>query len=546
MKAQYKKSKIILVLFILFCFNILQAQVAEEWFAGYSGPGNGIDQANSMVLDGSNNVYITGSSIGSGTGSDYATIKYNSSGVQQWVQRYNGPGNSLDEAYDIAIDASGNVYVTGRSRATSGENTADYATIKYNSSGEQQWVARYNGTVSGPDEAYALVLDDLNNVYVTGQSGYTQLNANIATIKYNSSGVQQWLAIYNGPGNDWDKGTSLAVDESRNVYVTGGHNVSVGTAYHDYVTIKYDSLGNQQWLNTYNGPGNNWDEAVSIGLDGFGNVYITGYSTGTVYDFATIRYNSSGVEEWVQRYSSSGNSVDVPTSMVVDGIGTLYITGAIAFNYGTIKYTPFGFREWVATYDASGNFDAANSIAIDDDGNVYVTGQSSSGSPESTKDYATVKYDANGIEQWVQRHNGTGNDWDEANSIAVDELNNVYITGFSSVSGSSDYGTIKYSQTVLGIQTVSGGIPNEFKLLQNYPNPFNPGTVVNYQLAVGSFVSLKIYDVLGNHVVTLVYEKQNAGTYVVEWDAGNFSSGIYFYTLVADGFVETKMMTLLK
>src|SRR6266516_6773880 len=100
--------------------------------------GDSYDGATAIDVDDSGNVYVTGSSTGSGTGSDYATIKYDSLGQEQWVARYNGPGNDADLATGIAIDGSGNVYVTGGS-------AGDYATVKYDSAGQQQWVARYNG-----------------------------------------------------------------------------------------------------------------------------------------------------------------------------------------------------------------------------------------------------------------------------------------------------------------------------------------------------------------------------------------------------------------
>jgi len=91
------------------------SQVTQEWVARYNGPGNSNDNAWSLAVDGSGNVYVTGSSDVSGTGRDYATVKYNSSGVQQWVARYNGPGNSSDNARSLAVDGSGSVYVTGES-----------------------------------------------------------------------------------------------------------------------------------------------------------------------------------------------------------------------------------------------------------------------------------------------------------------------------------------------------------------------------------------------------------------------------------------------
>ena len=86
----------------------------------------------------------------------------------------------------------------------------------------------------------------------------------------------------------------------------------------------------------------------------------------------------------------------------------------------------------------------------------------------------------------------------------------------------------------------------DYELKDNYPNPFNPSTTINYQLAANGFTSLKIYDVLGKEVATLVNEKQDAGTYSVQWNASVYSSGVYFYKLQSNGFVQTKRMILTK
>src|SRR5688572_7222432 len=170
-------KKILFVLTILISqFTLLYSQVSQEWIRKYNGPGAGEDAGVKIAVDAAGNIYVTGYSTGSGSGHDYTTIKYNSSGVQQWSARYNGPGNALDEASDIAVDAGGNVYVTGRSAAGANEYTYDYATIKYSPSGAELWVARYNGPVGQQDEATSITLDDEGNVYVTGQSGHPALD----------------------------------------------------------------------------------------------------------------------------------------------------------------------------------------------------------------------------------------------------------------------------------------------------------------------------------------------------------------------------------
>lgn len=96
------------------------------------------------------------------------------------------------------------------------------------------------------------------------------------------------------------------------------------------------------------------------------------------------------------------------------------------------------------------------------------------------------------------------------------------------------------------IKNISSEIPEEFKLEQNYPNPFNPSTVISYHLSAGDFISLKVYDALGNEVATLVNKKQNAGSYEVIFKDENLPSGVYYYILTSNGISDTKRMILLK
>src|SRR6266511_4137377 len=104
------------------------------------------------------------------------------------------------------------------------------------------------------------------------------------------------------------------------------------------------------------------------------------------------------------------------------------------------------------------------------------------------------------------RYTGTGFNYDAANSIIVDNGGNTYVTGYIFESPmNNDYATVKYSEFV-GIHPVSNEIPENFKLDQNYPNPFNPNTLIGYQLPINSFVTLKVYDILGRETAVLVNE----------------------------------------
>src|SRR5438094_710137 len=316
--------------------------VRRAMVARYNGPGNGSDQARAIAVDSLGGVYVTGGSVGLGGNPDYTTIKY-SAGRQVWVARYHGPG-SADGAEAIAIDNAGNVYVTGLSYASPNTSNTDYATIKYSSAGEQQWVARYNGPGNNDDSAYAIAVDSSGNVYVTGYSGAGPTTGfDYATLKYNSLGEQQWIARYSGPGNQTDEAAAIAIDDFGNVYVTGESLNSEANL--DYATIKYNSAGQEQWVARYNVPANRHDAARAITLDSSGNVYVTGSSEAEVSgtDYATVKYNSDGQEQWVVRYNGAGNFDDDAYAIAVDGSGNVYVTGRSwgsggTFDYATIKY----------------------------------------------------------------------------------------------------------------------------------------------------------------------------------------------------------------
>jgi uncharacterized delta-60 repeat protein len=421
-----------------------------SWVRRYNGPGNGFDEATSLAVDGQGNVYVTGYSQGSGTESDYATMKYNPDGIEQWVQRYDGPGHYLDYASSLAVDAQGNVYVTGYSYGSF--TSLDYATIKYNSAGVEQWVQRYNGPANADDWATSLAVDGQGNVYVTG-GDYFAGNSDYATIKYDSAGVEQWVQRYNGPANSYDAAYSLAVDGQGNVYVTGESYGWYIEQNADFYTIKYDSDGNVQWNQRYDGPANSVDYGRSLAVDGEGNVYVTGVSMldPAHCDYTTIKYNSDGDTLWLRRYNGPGNDGDFAFSVAVDRQGNVYVTGeswsGTSDDCATIKYDSSGVEQWVQRYNGPGNDgDYGRSLAVDGQGNVYVTGWTID--PNTTgDDYVTLKYDSDGNVQWLRRYNGPGNGEDHAWPLAVDGQGNVYVTGYSYDSDTNeDYATIKYVQ----------------------------------------------------------------------------------------------------
>jgi uncharacterized delta-60 repeat protein len=311
------------------------------WTNRYNGLGNGNDYAVAVAVDGNNDVIVTGYSTNSASGYGYGTIKYSSAGVPLWTNRYNGPVNGNDQAVALAVDSSNNVIVTGYSVGSLYDY--DYATIKYSSEGVPLWTNRYNGPWNGPDYANAVAVDGSNNVIVTGWSTGSGGVTDYATIKYSSEGVPVWTNRYNRSVNYLGRAYAVVVDGINNVIVTGKSMGALNN--YDYATIKYSSAGVPLWTNRYNGPGNFTDQATAVAVDRNDNVIVTGFSqgSGSGVDYATIKYSSPGVPLWTNRYNGPANGGDLATSLAVDHSGNVIVTGysidsASGYDFATIKY----------------------------------------------------------------------------------------------------------------------------------------------------------------------------------------------------------------
>jgi hypothetical protein len=555
--ANSKHKRIIfgLIIYIL-SVSVSNSQVTEQWVKTYNDIFNFNDVGTKVLVDGSGNVYVLGHSYDyTGDNDDIFLIKYGPQGTELWKAEY---GDLILGGYDIpsalAIDSSGNVYVAGSHWVSNG--VTRFETIKYNSSGVQQWVVHYAGTIAGPAGPSAIAVDGSGNIYVTGNMTGLTFSNDWVTIKYNSNGVQQWLQSYNDSYNLDDAPSDMAIDYSGNIYITG--YASLSNSSREYETIKYSPSGVQQWRAIYVNLVFGDDYGGSIAVDGNGNSYVTGDSKGSdsYFHVATVKYNSSGVQQWVQRYNGGGNGDDNGNKVVFKN-GFVYV-GGTSQGVGTgkdflaIKYNLSGSQLWSSTYNGpvSGR-DESYCLAVDDYGDVYVAGQSKG--VDGITHMTTVRYNPNGTQQWVQRYNSgqcSGYVDEAATSIAIGPTGGVLVTGWITHIDANcsfpDCCTIKYTQQGLGITPISGVIPDKFELEQNYPNPFNPSTMINFNIPKFSHVKVVVYDMQGREVLKLADEDLKAGRYALNFDGSKLSSGIYFCKLETADFVNTIRMALVK
>ncbi|MDB5227206.1 MAG: hypothetical protein JWN78_1399 [Bacteroidota bacterium] len=529
---------------------------AQQWKVRFNGTGNGIDLIKKMVVDKAGNVYVTGSSYSGTNSNDYVTIKYNTNGVQQWLARYNGPGSGSDIPNAIFVDNAGNVYVTGYSdQLTGGYINNDVATVKYSPTGAQLWVKRYDGTLQRTDAGNDVKVDAAGNVYVTGSTvvhngAYSK--EDYLTIKYNSIGVQQWTATYNGPANKVDIVVGLGLDNVGNVYVTGTSFAGADPlGEEDFATIKYNANGIQQWVARYNGPASEPDRATAIAVDGAGNSYVTGYSQGNDLDFATIKYNTNGVQQWAARYDGPVHSSDISYAIALDNSGNVYVTGSdqtILYNTDlcTIKYNANGVQQWRAHYaSASKDNDEAYALVVDATGNVFVTGYINGVSP--SWNLIVVKYNSTGTQQWVKTYDGPGHGNDYGASVGVDGNGNVYVAGASLGAGSDmDYITVKYTSAGARLANEETEIAelaqktNPAPSLQNefkiFPNPLKNDLTL--QLPAEKIYDISVIDVTGKQVF------QTSGVRdQLLIDCHTISSGDYYVRISgSDGMITRKII----
>lgn len=450
-------SFLIAILIVIIALPI-NAQIKESWAVRYDN--GGVDKSNAIGIDDFGNVFITGSSNSAGVGTeDYLTIKYNSAGSEEWTSRINGSGGSVDIAYALVIDSSGSIIITGGSVGSG--SGYDYFTIKYSSAGDTLWTRRYNGPKNSKDIAYSIALDDSQNIFITGESegltGTHGIFEDYATVKYNPAGDFQWAARYNGPAGDYDKANSICVDTEGNIYVTGvsdGGSSGSGDPHFDYATIKYNSAGLTQWIRRYNSS-NGEDEGVMVKADELGNIFVTGFSSdvSTFADYATINYSADGDTTWISRYNGPASNDDRASSLAVDNLGNVFVTGKsyggsiTNYDYTTIKYNSLGDSVWVNRYNGgASDIDGASAVSVDKSGNVYVTGYSTNIS--TAFDYATMKYNTDGDLSWIINY--TNSDFsgssDEPFAMFVDASGIVYVTGMSAL----DYAAIKYVPIQIG------------------------------------------------------------------------------------------------
>jgi len=480
------KSFLIILLLITFPSAILISQAPVTlWTKTIGGGGSDVGYSVQQTNDGG--FIIAGATDSFGAGDyDVYLVKTNQQGDTLWTRTFGGAYQ--DFGSEVQQTADGGYIIIGATKSFN-NGTDDLYLIKTDDNGDTLWTKVYGGYWG--DSGRSIKQDNEGNYIATGYTmSFDPGNADVWVLKFNEFGDTLWTRRVGG--SQVDNGASIKQSKNEG-YIITGYTQSFGSN-HDVYLIRLDSSGDTIWTNHYGGQGVDFgDDVLELDDDGFIIAgYTTSYGMGG-YDCYLVWVDLNGDTLWTKHY---GRELD----------------------------------------------DKAYAIELFEDGFVLAGYTKNTGSTEN--DALIIKTDFNGDTVWTKTIGGQYNDW----GFGMDKTND---NGLILTGEFDKYGDGKHDVWLIRLDKLISGLEEEtfftnYFLNQNYPNPFNPTTTITYQIPELSFVTLKVYDVLGSEIATLINEERPAGKYEVEFTAKNLPSGIYFYRFQTSSFRETKKMVLLK
>lgn len=576
-KKMYKISIVFLFL-ILFISNVY-SQFPESYpFETY--------------LDAAENLYVAGDD-----GHDLTIWKYNSAGIQLMMKTFSSGG--ISKGMDIVANADGtNIYVAGYFFNIFTGNY-DIQILKYADNGIGGillWHREYENML-GHDKAYGIAIDASENIYVCGYTTNFDMTTDYILIKYNSAGIYQWERKYGSTEND--VATDILTDNNY-IYLMGYKDEPVsgltgGVPTKDAMLVAYNINDLIPIPTILDLPGSSEiptsfiisEHADNTNPPTVSMVAIAGEMdriVGRVWDknyfiayFDRNPIGNQNIVGWSTDWGEYPHD-DIATGITSDNAGNLVVTGYFmndtSDDFGTLKFNKEnGNIMWGAiTYDDQGGIDRASSIFRFD--SIYAISGYSQFS--STNLFITKRFDETNpdmLEVWSNYYEPdviSNPDWQYCTNFSTETYilhDSSFITvGFGWGEDVSAFAIIKYDPAgslIYDLQPVEdrpgmnsfekvqrNSAKREFTLKQNYPNPFNPVTMISYSIPEQSYVTLKVYDMLGREVAEIVNTSQNAGNYHKRFDGSDLASGIYIYKLTAisgnNRYEKISKMTLIK
>ncbi|MDQ3021639.1 MAG: T9SS type A sorting domain-containing protein [Bacteroidota bacterium] len=430
---------------------------------------------------------------------------------------------------------------------------------KINSAGNSVWSSASAFFVAGwPQlgaDTYSAVTDGSGGIIVTYQVTWGGGTTFVFAQRVTSAGILKWTPATNGLNlsvNGESRGPVITTDER------GGAHIFW---YNDNIWKTHiDSSGNFPPKTSLSFTPNGYPliRAVSDGVGGAVIAWATTIIAASQTDIYAQRINLSGAVQWIATGNVVCNENGIQTSLNLtrtsDGNYIIvWADGRRVFVNNDVygqKYNAAGNPLWTTNGVLVTNYNSfypEPNLISDNSGGAYIFVFN------TQTNFSVVRIKSDSTFSWTPNIRTLASSLYNPSYHRFQLVKNVdgaiviwQTFNGTGVNGSGIFGANVNTNGTLSIRQVSSEIPASYILKQNYPNPFNPSTVISYQLAVSSFTSIKIYDVSGKEVATIVNEQQKPGAYEVDFDGSNFTSGVYFYNLVTDKFIETKKMILTK
>lgn len=323
--------------------------------------GTGIDNewCNDLVLDSSNNSYITGHTNSSSVnGWEILLLKFNNSGDLQWNKTWGGSDH--DQGLEIRLDSANNIFVAGTSTSF-GAGDRDIILVKFDNLGIYQWHRTWGGTAH--EWSCDMVLDSSDNIYLTGSTRSFGPDNDVFIIKYNNSGDLEYEVTWGGIGEDFT--TETALDNFGNIFIAG--NIET-YAFEDITVVKFNNMGQYQWHQSWGG--SDWDRVESLAIDSLNNLYVAGSFYSYNSEIGLVKFNSSGHAEWYRTWSKDYGYVN---DLTVDTNDNIYLSGGYKNDMFFAKYESTGSLLDYCIW-GSGLDESAYGIEVDSLSNIYVAG----------------------------------------------------------------------------------------------------------------------------------------------------------------------------
>jgi hypothetical protein len=436
------------------CINLAlvsnsSGQVKQEWVSRFLELGHQYADMTCMTIDKNDNIYAAGyTHVDSSGYMDFVLVKYNTKGEKQWSQLYDGPGHAFDGITAITQDKKGNIIVTGDSKRNGAHS--DFATIWYNAEGNQQRISRYEPDSNGLNSPTSIIADKFNNVYVAGYEDYNssyEVCAAYLLLKYDSKGNLIWSKKLQNGEYGYAKSVFLALDDHDNPYLAGVLN-GPGKKKSLFVT-KYNKSGDTLWLKKSTPA--NLIYADAFGFSKKGHIFLVGHFPVAWFTYVCLdKYDTSGVPLH-QDFLYNNDKFIVIADMQLDNNGNMYLTGTEQKRGGNrdiivLSYNSDLSLKWTTVYNSPANKDdEPNGLAIDKNGNAYITGRSRITSVQS--DITILKYDSSGTPIWQTRYAGPASLNDRGKFILINSKGSVIVGAMTTqVPYTSDFTIIKYNQ----------------------------------------------------------------------------------------------------